>query len=135
MIQMFCAKRGSGKTKRLIELANRKQQEAKGDSVYIDQNSKPMLQLTRGIRFVDTKEYNVDGWSGFYGMICGILSSNYDIENIFIDGISHIARCTTTESSELLDKIDNLTSKLNINVYVNEEILDEVPECIRKYVA
>ena len=135
MIQMFCAKRGSGKTKRLIELANRKQQEAKGDSVYIDQSSKPMLQLTRGIRFVDAKEYNVDGWSSFYGMICGILSSNYDIENIFIDGISNIAKCTTSESSELLKKIDDLTSKLNVNVYINEEILDEVPECIRKYVA
>ncbi len=135
MIQVFCAKRGSGKTKKLIELANNKQLDAKGDAVYINKDSKPMLQLTRGIRLVDAKEYNVDGSSSFYGLICGILSSNYDIENIYIDGISNIARCTIGESGELLKKIDKLTDKFNVNVYVNEEISDEVPECIQEYIA
>ena len=52
MIQVFCARRGSGKTKRLIELANHQQLEAKGDSVYIDDDSRPMLQLNRSIRFI-----------------------------------------------------------------------------------
>ena len=80
MIQVFCARRGSGKTKRLIELANHQQITAKGDSVYIDDDSRQMLQLARGIRFVDTNEYNVDDCQSFYGMICGIISSNYDIE-------------------------------------------------------
>ena len=134
MIQVFCAKRGSGKTKRLIELANNRQLDAKGDAVYIDKDSKPILQLTRGIRFVDTNEYNVDGWSSFYGMLCGILSSNYDIENIYIDGIARIAKCAIGESGELLEKIDLLTDRLNVNVYINAEILDEVPECIQGYI-
>ena len=49
MIQVFCARRGSGKTKRLIELANHQQISAKGDAVYIDDDSRPMLQLARGI--------------------------------------------------------------------------------------
>ena len=60
MIQVFCARRGSGKTKRLIELANHQQMNAKGDAVYIDDDSRPMLQLARGIRFVDTNEYRVE---------------------------------------------------------------------------
>ena len=60
MIQVFCARRGSGKTKRLIELANHQQISAKGDAVYIDDDSRPMLQLARGIRFIDTNEYKVD---------------------------------------------------------------------------
>ena len=79
MIQVFCARRGSGKTKRLIELANHQQLEAKGDSVYIDDDSRPMLQLNRSIRFIDTMEYGVRDCSDFYGMLCGIISSNYDI--------------------------------------------------------
>ena len=86
MIQVFCARRGSGKTKRLIDLANTQVAEAKGDSVYIDDDSRPMLQLSRGIRFVDTNEYYVGDCQSFYGMLCGIISSNYDIENIYIDG-------------------------------------------------
>ena len=92
MIQVFCARRGSGKTKRLIELANHQQLEAKGDSVYIDDDSRPMLQLNRSIRFVDTMEYEVRDCNDFYGMICGIISSNYDIENIYDDFIKTILK-------------------------------------------
>lgn len=137
MIQVFCAKRGSGKTKRLIELANHKQMDAKGDSVYIDDDSRPMLQLKRGIRFVDTNEYNVGDCSSFYGMLCGILSSNYDIENIYIDGLSNIVKCTMRESTELFKKIAGLTERFAVNVYinVNVDVEEDVPECIREYVA
>ena len=137
MIQVFCAKRGSGKTKRLIELANHQQINSKGDSVYIDDDSRPMLQLSRGIRFVNTKEYYVNDCNSFYGMICGILSSNYDIENIYIDGLSNIVKCTMKESTELFKKIAGITEKFGINVYINVNVdsSEEVPDCIKEYVA
>ena len=137
MIQVFCARRGSGKTKRLIELANHQQISAKGDAVYIDDDSRPMLQLARGIRFVDTNEYKVDDCQSFYGMLCGIISSNYDIENIYIDGLSNIVKCTMKDASELLKKIAGLTERFGINVYINVNVdaADEVPECIKEYVA
>ncbi|WP_370831090.1 hypothetical protein [Clostridium sp.] len=137
MIQVFCARRGSGKTKRLIELANHQQISAKGDAVYIDDDSRPMLQLARGIRFVDTNEYNVDDCQSFYGMLCGIISSNYDIENIYIDGLSNIVRCDMKDSTELFRKIAGLTDRFSINVYINVNVdtAEEVPSCIKEYVA
>ena len=137
MIQVFCARRGSGKTKRLIELANHQQITAKGDAVYIDDDSRPMLQLARGIRFVDTNEYNVDDCQSFYGMLCGIISSNYDIENIYIDGLSNIVRCTMKDSTELFGKIAGLTDIFGVNVYININVdnAEEVPSCIKEYVA
>ena len=137
MIQVFCARRGSGKTKRLIELANHQQISAKGDAVYIDDDSRPMLQLVRGIRFVDTNEYKVDDCQSFYGMLCGIISSNYDIENIYIDGLSNIVRCTMKDSTDLFRKIAGLTDRFGINVYINVNIdtAEEVPSCIKEYVA
>ena len=119
MIQVFCARRGSGKSKRLIELANHQQLEAKGDSVYIDDDSRPMLQLNRSIRFIDTMEYGVRDCSDFYGMLCGIISSNYDIENIYIDGLFNIINCTMKESAQLIKRIANLTDRFGINVYIN----------------
>ena len=137
MIQVFCARRGSGKTKRLIELANHQQITAKGDAVYIDDDSRPMLQLARGIRFVDTNEYNVDDCQSFYGMLCGIISSNYDIENIYIDGLSNIVRCTMKDSTELFGKIAGLTDRFGVNVYININVdnAEEVPSCIKEYVS
>lgn len=137
MIQVFCARRGSGKTKRLIELANHQYVNAKGDSVYIDDDSKPMVMLRREIRFVDTGEYNVCDCNSFYGMLCGILSSNYDIENIYIDGLSNITKCNMREATELFKKIAGITEKFGVNVYINMNVdsSEEVPACIREYVA
>ena len=127
MIQVFCARRGSGKTKRLIELANNQYLESKGDSVYIDDDSRPMFQLHSGIRFVETNEYNV----------CEIISSNYDIENIYIDGLSNIVKCKMKEATELFKKLAGITERFGINVYININVdnSEEVPECIREYVA
>ena len=73
----------------------------------------------------------------FYGMLCGIISSNYDIENIYIDGLSNIVKCTMKDASELLKKIAGLTERFGINVYINVNVdaADEVPECIKEYVA
>lgn len=137
MIQVFCARRGSGKTKRLIELANHQQLEAKGDSVYIDDDSRPMLQLNRSIRFVDTNEYGITDCNDFYGMICGIMASNYDIENIYVDGLFNIINCTMKESTLLIKRIAKLTDRFGINVYININITgsEEVPEGIKEYVA
>ena len=137
MIQVFCARRGSGKTKRLIELANNQYLESKGDSVYIDDDCRPMYQLHNGIRFVETNEYNVDDCNGFYGMLCGIISSNYDIENIYIDGLSNIVKCNMKEATELFKKIATIAERFGINVYININVdsSEEVPECIKEYVA
>jgi hypothetical protein len=122
MIQVFCARRGSGKTKRLIELANNQYTESKGDSVYIDDDCRPMFQLRTGIRFVETSEFRVCDCDSFYGMLCGIISSNYDIENIYIDGLSNIVKCSMSESTELFKKIAGITDKFGINVYINVNV-------------
>ena len=49
-------------------------------------------------------KYGVGDCQSFYGMFCGIISSNYDIENIYIDGLSNIVNCTMKESAELFKK-------------------------------
>ena len=70
-------------------------------------------------------------------MLCVIISSNYDIENIYIDGLSNIVKCTMKDASELLKKIAGITERFGINVYINVNVdaADEVPECIKEYVA
>ena len=78
-----------------------------------------------------------DDCQSFYGMLCGIISSNYDIENIYIDGLSNIVKCTMKESTELFKKIAGLTDRFGINVYINVNVdtAEEVPACIKEYVA
>ncbi|ATD54404.1 hypothetical protein [Clostridium chauvoei] len=137
MIQVFCARRGSGKTKRLIDLANSHVNNSKGDSVYIDDDSRPMRLLKRSIRFVTTKDFKVEDCKSFYGLLCGLISQNYDIENIYIDGLSNIVNCPISESTQLFGQLKELANKFSINLYINVNCdnTEDLPDFIREYVA
>ena len=136
MIQVFCARRGAGKTKRLIELANEHSNKAKGDSVYIDDDARRMMQLRGRIRFINTNELGVIDCDSFYGLLCGVISQNYDVENIYIDALSSIVN-SMSESTSLFRKLKEFSQRYNLNLYINLncECTDELPDCIREYVA
>ena len=137
MIQVFCAKRGAGKTKRLIELANEHLSKAKGDSVYIDDDARRMMQLKGKIRFINTNELGVIDCDTFYGLLCGVISQNYDVEKIYIDALSSIVTKNMSESAKLFGKLKEFSQKFNLNLYINLncECSDELPDLIREYVA
>ena len=120
MIQVFCAKRGAGKTKRLIELANEHLSKAKGDSVYIDDDARRMMQLKGKIRFINTNELGVIDCDSFYGLLCGVISQNYDVENIYIDALSSIVTKNMSESAKLFGKLKEFSQKFNLNLYIDE---------------
>lgn len=137
MIQVFCAKRGSGKSKKLIALANESLLKAKGDCVYIDDDARRMMQLKGKIRFIDTNELDVIDCNSFYGLLCGIVSQNYDIENIYIDALSSIISNNIECSINLFKKLQTLSEKFNLNIFINLNCddLDRVPDFIRKFAA
>lgn len=136
MIQVFCNKIGSGKTKMLINLANSQLSNAKGDSVYIDDDSSYIRQVDRRIRFISTEDFGIMDCESFYGLICGIISENYDIENIYIDGVLNIVSCGIKDTAYLFKKIYNLSIKYNFNVYMNINYAEEeIPAFIKEYVA
>lgn len=136
MIRVFCNKRGSGKTKNLIDLANEQIDRTKGASVYIDDSLKHMRQIDRRIRFISTKDFNIGGEQNFYGLLCGILSENYDIENIYIDNVLDSAIRKTEEFERCFRKISDLSDKFSLNIYININYEEkEIPVFIREYVA
>lgn len=136
MIQVFCNKRGSGKTKRLIDLANKQIDTVKGASVYIDDNLKHIKQIDRRIRFISTKDFNIGGHQNFYGLLCGILSENYDIENIYIDNVLDEEAIESTEFEKSFRKISELSNKFELKIYININYeKEEIPLFIKEYVA
>ena len=137
MIQIFCSKRGAGKSKKLIELANERTLISKGDSVYIDDDARRMRQLNRKIRFIDTNELGVVDTDSFYGLLCGIVSQNYDVENVYIDALSNIINRNIPESINLFKKLKEFSQRYNLNIFINLncECIDELPDFIKEYVA
>ncbi|MDV4150013.1 hypothetical protein R0131_04105 [Clostridium sp. AL.422] len=137
MIQVFCSKRGAGKSKKLIELANERSLKAKGDSVYIDDDGRRMMQLKAKIRFIDTNELGVGDCESFYGLLCGVVSQNYDVENVYVDALSNIVNRNISESNFLFKKMKEFSQKYNLNIFINLncECLEELPDFIKEYVA
>ena len=114
MIRIILDKEGTGKTKRLIDLANRAALEDGGDIVYIDDNNHHMYELDHKIRFVDTSEFVINDFCVFHGFICGIISENFDISQIFIDDILKIVKDATDSLEDFLKNIEDLSKKFNI---------------------
>jgi thymidine kinase len=136
MIHVFCGRKGSGKTKALIKLANEKVDGAKGNIVYIDDDTKAILQLSGKMRFVATNEFNLKSNSDFYGFLCGMLSKDYDIDTIFVDGVFNIVDDKFEHTAQLFSKMDSLAKKYNVEFYVNVscETLSP-PEFLKSYIA
>ena len=91
MIKVFYGKKGTGKTKHMLETANSIVRESNGAVVYIDDSNELMMKLSHRIRFINILDYPVYGSDAFLGFICGVASQNYDIETIFIDGLTYSA--------------------------------------------
>lgn len=136
MINIFYGKKGVGKTKSLLKLANEKMIEADGNIVYIDDDTRPILELDRRIRFIATEEFDLKNYKNFYGFLCGILSEDYDIQTMFIDGLFNIVEGEEEDAAHLFYKMEKLARKYNLDFYINVNYGEkELPDYLRKYVA
>lgn len=136
MLHVFCDMKGSGKTKALIQSANEKINSSKGNVVYIDDDNGPILHLDRKIRFVSTEQFGLKDYNDFYGFLCGILSQDYDISTIYVDGLFNIIEGNIEDAAHLFYSMEKLSRKYNVEFYLNiNHEKDSIPEFIKKYVA
>ena len=85
MVELIIGKKGSGKTKQLIENVNSAVSVAKGNVVFIsNSNSRNMYDISTKVRMADTSEFEIKSYAELLGFISGIVSGNFDITNIFI---------------------------------------------------
>ncbi len=134
MIKVIYGQKGAGKTKILIDSANRLVQQGKGTVVFIDDSTQLMYDLKHEIRFVNVKDYPFLGSEGFFGFLCGILSQNYDIEGIFIDGLNYITKQKAGELEPFFKNLQAVAEKGDTTFHITINGLDEeLPEFLKKY--
>ena len=140
MIQIILGDKGSGKTKRLIDLVNESLKNEHGDIIFIDDDKRYMYDLRHEIRFVDASEYPVGHKcqaSEMLGFICGMLSANFDLSLIAMDAFMKLVR-TPLDDPEMklfFEKLEALSEAHHCNFLISVSAQAEsVPEFIRKYV-
>lgn len=135
MIKLIVGKKGGGKTRALINLANETLKKSKGNLVFLDYDNNNMYQLDYRIRFVGVSEYHIFDEIGLLGFICGTIASNYDVENIYIDGIFKITNKELNELSEFFNSLNEIEIKYNVNfiITVSGEV-ENLPKFLSKYI-
>ncbi len=135
MIKLLIGKKGTGKTKVLIENVNEAAVAAPGNVVFISNDtSRNMYDIKSEVRMADTKDFVITSWSEFLGFICGIISSNYDITNIFIDGTLKIVS-DMDGFEEFLKELEKVSEKFNIAFEISVSIaVEDAPDYIKKYI-
>jgi len=113
MVKFIVGEKGTGKSKKLVALANETAKTTEGNLVFIDDNKVPALTLHHSIRLVVTSGYNISNHMEFQGFVCGILSQNSDIVEIFIDGLTNIVGDINEQDLVSFAKKLQTTSKEN----------------------
>ncbi|MFT9496268.1 hypothetical protein [Anaerosolibacter sp.] len=115
MVKLITGGLGTGKTKRMIEMANDLAAQEKGNVVYIDDDNRHMYDLKHQVRFISLHEYPINDKIGFIGFLCGIISEDHDIQTIFIDGLMKIGNIPIEELSCVLKEIETLSQRFDID--------------------
>jgi len=134
MIKLITGKKGSGKTKILIDLINETVKTSTGSLVCVEKGSTVRYSISRKVRWCDTEYYNIEGYETFYGFIAGLLASNYDITDVYVDGIFRIGGRDYDAFGTLLDKLDKLAGEdVNIVFTVSADNA-ELPESVTQFI-
>ena len=135
MIQIIAGEKGKGKTKILLDKVNADVLEAKGSIVYLDKSTKHMYELSNKVRLINVHDYCVENASEFVGFICGIISQDHDLENVYLDSFLKVACAGDSDIEPVLKKLEMLSNKFEIDFVLSvSKNADELTEEAKKFV-
>ncbi len=133
MIKVIIGTKGTGKTKKLIEMVNSAAAVDNGHIVCLEYGDGLKYDISSSVRLINTKEYNISGFDAFGGFIKGLFASNYDISTVFVDGALKITGNDLDKLGETLADIDKIAGEATVVVLVSADATN-APESVKKYV-
>lgn len=129
MVSLILGKSGSGKTKLLIENANEEKARGNGNIVFIDTDDSHIFSLDYTVRLINAKNFGVDSIDSLYGFVAGIVSRDYDIEKVYLDGLYHLVEFTEENLRYLVEKLNNLSKGGTVEFLLGLDMEEsELPE-------
>ena len=135
MVSIIAGEKGKGKTKILLEKANEAVSKANGSVIYLDKSSKHMYELNNKIRLVNVSEFPIISADGFIGFLSGLISSDHDIEAVFLDSFLKLAVLEGVDITSTIDRIETLGEKSGITFVLSVSMdASDLPENAKKNV-
>jgi hypothetical protein len=134
LIGVIFGEKGTGKTKQILELANKSVLTAKGNTIFIDNDTSYIYDLSRKARFINATEYGITTPKMLYGFLCGLAASDFDLETIYIDGLLNIIGHELDSLEGLFDDLKRFSEKNRLSVIMSITGSKEtVPTYMKEY--
>ena len=135
MVNLIIGVKGTGKTKTLIEMVNTAQNDTKGCVVCIEKGNKLRYDINSQVRLIDTVEYLVTDAQSLYGFVAGILASNYDVTDIFIDSCLKICNEDIAAFEKFLLQVEALALKSGVRIVITSSLpVEETTDVMKKFI-
>lgn len=124
MVQLIVGKKGKGKTKELLDKVNGQVKNVSGSVVYLDKSTKHMYELNNKVRLINVPDYLISNSQEFLGFICGVISQDHDLEQMYLDSFLKIACVEEGDIAPVIEKLEEISEKFHVN-FILSVSLDE----------
>ncbi|MCI5585331.1 MAG: twitching motility protein PilT [Lachnospiraceae bacterium] len=129
MVQLIVGQKGKGKTKYLLDKVNSEVKNVSGNIVYLDKSTKHMFELNNKVRLIDVSDFSFVNSDEFIGFVCGIISQDHDLQQMYFDSFLKIAKLEGCNISAVVGKLDKLSEQFGVDfvlsVSCDEKELDD----------
>ncbi|MBC3889447.1 hypothetical protein GH810_14120 [Acetobacterium paludosum] len=132
MIEFVYGSKGSGKTKKMIDMANTALETCEGDVIFLNDRDKYRVKVDTKIRFINMEEFGISGVDQLFGFLNGLVAENYDIKMVFIDNLLRLINAEKpADVCGMVEKIQKINETHEIKFVLSISCAEEeMPECV-----
>ena len=135
MIEIIAGEKGKGKTKELLAKVNHSVATASGNIVYLDKSQKHMYELNNKVRLINVMDYPIDNCDEFLGFLCGIVSQDHDLEQMYLDSFLKLACLEGADIEETYKTLETISEKYHVKFVLSISMnAADLPECAKESV-
>ena len=135
MVQLIVGNKGKGKTKHLLDKVNTEVKNVSGNIVYLDKSTKHMFELNNKVRLIDVSDYNFTNCDEFLGFVCGIISQDHDLQQMYFDSFLKISCLLDKDITATIEKLEKISETKGVDFILSVSLdEEELPESLKKNV-
>lgn len=133
MVQLIVGNKGKGKTKQLLDKVNSEVKNITGNIAYLDKSTKHMYELNNKVRLIDVSQFMIENASEFLGFICGIISQDHDLQQMYFDSFLKISCLEGADITDTVAKLEKISEAMGVDFILSvSKDESELPEAVKK---
>lgn len=133
MVQLIVGNKGKGKTKQLLDKVNSEVKNITGNIAYLDKSTKHMYELNNKVRLIDVSQFMIENASEFIGFICGVISQDHDLQQMYFDSFLKISCLEGADITDTVAKLEKISEAMGVDFILSvSRDESELPEAVKK---